>query len=314
MYYVELASRGTTGVNGQAKIIAAMLIFGSLGIFVKNINLSSSEIALFRGAIGSIFLICASFLIKQKLSFKAIKKNGILLTLSGAAIGFNWIFLFEAYRFTTISNATISYYFAPVFVMALAPMILKEKLTVGKVSSIIVAMIGLFLVVNNGAGSASGSYNHTVGILYGLSAAALYASVILMNKFIKNLSGFETTLIQLMLASIVLAPYVYLQEGITDVTALNLQSIVFVLILGIVHTGFAYYLYFSAIKELKGHSIAILSYIDPISAVIFAAIFFSESMSLLQMVGGVLVLGSTFFGGMGTSKRRKKVKLKRKRA
>ncbi|EKN67955.1 DMT family transporter [Schinkia azotoformans] len=295
-------------MKGQVKLIAAMLIFGSLGIFVKNINLSSSEIALFRGAIGSIFLICASFLVKQKLSFKAIKRNGILLILSGAAIGFNWIFLFEAYRFTTISNATISYYFAPVFVMALAPMILKEKLTASKVSSIIGAMIGLFLVVNNGTGSASGSYNHTVGILYGLSAAALYASVILMNKFIKKLSGFETTLIQLMLASLVLVPYVYWQEGITYVTELGLQSIVFILILGIVHTGFAYYLYFGSIKELKGHTIAILSYIDPISAVIFAAIFFSESMSLLQIIGGVLVLGSTFIGGMGTSKKRKRVR------
>lgn len=300
-------------MKGQAKLITTMLIFGSLGIFVKNINLSSSEIALFRGAIGSIFLICASFLVKQKLSFKAIKRNGILLILSGAAIGFNWIFLFEAYRFTTISNATISYYFAPVFVMALAPLILKEKLTIGKISSIIVAMIGLFLVVNNGGSSASGSYNHTVGILYGLSAAALYASVILMNKFIKNLSGFETTLIQLMLASLVLTPYVYLKEGITDVTALNLQSIVFILILGIVHTGFAYYLYFGAIRELKGHTIAILSYIDPISAVIFAALFFSESMSFLQMVGGALVLGSTLFGGIETSKKRKKAKKRRKR-
>lgn len=297
---------------GQAKLIAAMLIFGSLGIFVKNINLSSSEIALFRGTIGSVFLICASFLVKQKLSFEAIKRNGIVLILSGAAIGFNWIFLFEAYRFTTISNATISYYFAPVFVMVLAPLILKEKLTVGKVSSIIGAMIGLFLVVNNGADSASSSYNHTVGILYGLSAAALYASVILMNKFIKKLSGFETTLIQLMVASLVLTPYVYLKEGITDITELGLQSIVFILILGIVHTGFAYYLYFGSIKELKGHTIAILSYIDPISTVIFAAIFFSESMSFLQIIGGVLVLGSTFIGGMGTSKKRKKVKMRRK--
>ncbi len=309
-----MGKRTTRGINvkGQAKLIAAMLIFGSLGIFVKNINLSSSEIALYRGAIGSIFLICASFLVKQKLSFEAIKRNGILLILSGAAIGFNWIFLFEAYHFTTISNATISYYFAPIFVMALAPLILKEKLTVGTVASILAAMSGLFLVMNGGNSDSSGVYNHTVGILYGLSAAALYASVILMNKFIKNLSGFETTLIQLMLASLVLTPYVYLKEGITDLTELSLQSIVFILILGIVHTGFAYFLYFGSIRELKGQKIAVLSYIDPISAVIFAAIFFSESMSFLQIIGGVLVLGSTFFGGMGTSKKRKKVKMRRK--
>jgi drug/metabolite transporter (DMT)-like permease len=299
-------------VKGQIKLITAMLIFGSIGIFVKNINLSSSEIALFRGVIGSLFLICGSLLVKQKLSFKAIKRNGILLILSGAAIGFNWIFLFEAYRFTTISNATISYYFAPIFVMALAPLILKEKLTVGTVTSIFAAMIGLFLVMNGGNSGASGSYNHTAGILYGLSAAALYASVILMNKFIKNLSGFETTLIQLMMASIVLTPYVFMKEGITDFMNLGNQSIILILILGVIHTGFAYFLYFGSIRELKGQTIAVLSYIDPISAVIFAAIFFSESMSFMQIIGGVLVLGSTFIGGKGTSKKRKKMKSKPK--
>lgn len=270
-----------------------MLIFGSIGVFVKNIELSSSEIALLRGAIGSVFLLVLSFLVKQKLSISAIKENLLLLILSGAAIGFNWIFLFEAYRYTTVSNSTISYYFAPVIVMILAPFILKEKLTSIKIVSLLLAMMGLILVVNNGDGSQGGSYNHTVGILYGLLAATFYASVILMNKLIKNLSGYETTLIQLMMASIVLAPYVFIKKGL-DFSGLNHPSITLILILGIVHTGFAYFLYFSAIKALKGQTIAVLSYIDPISAVIFSFLLLGEHMTVLQMIGGILVLGSTF--------------------
>lgn len=280
-------------MKGPAKIITTMLIFGSIGVFVKNIQLSSSEIALLRGAIGSVFLICISFLVKRSLSFSAIKNNLVLLALSGAAIGFNWIFLFEAYRYTTIANATVSYYFAPIFVMALVPIILKEKLTTVKVGSIIIAMLGLFLIVNNGGSSIDGSYNHSVGILYGLLAAGLYASVVLMNKFIKDLSGYETTLIQLLVATIVLLPYVYIKDQL-DFTDLDSQSIVLILILGVIHTGFAYFLYFGAIKELKGQTIAVLSYIDPISAVVIAAIFLGESMSLFQIIGGVLILGSTF--------------------
>lgn len=282
-------------MRGQAKLIAAMLIFGSIGVFVKNIDLSSSEIALLRGSIGSVFLLCVSLLLKQKFSFKNAKGNLVLLLLSGAALGFNWIFLFEAYRYTTISNATISYYFAPIFVMVLAPFILKEKLTPIKVGCILAAMIGLFLIANNG-GSSNGSFNHPVGILYGLLAAALYAGVILMNKFIKNLSGFEITLIQLLMASIVLAPYVYIKESI-HFSDMDTQSVVLILILGIIHTGLAYFLYFGAIKVLKGQTIAVLSYIDPIFAVIIAAILLGESMSVLQMAGGVLILGSTFISG-----------------
>ncbi|MCM3726458.1 DMT family transporter [Neobacillus cucumis] len=276
-------------MRGKMRLITTMLIFGSIGVFVKNIEMSSSEIAFLRGIIGSLFLLGASFLLKHKPSFKALKENALLLLLSGGAIGLNWIFLFESYRYTTISNATISYYFAPIFVMILAPWVLKEKLTSVKIGCIIAAMIGLFLIVNPGGEG----QNHTLGIFYGLLAAALYASVIIMNKFIKNLSGFEITLVQLLAAAIVLLPYIAWQGNLTF-SGLNSTSIIFILILGIVHTGLAYFLYFTSIQELKGSSIAVLSYIDPISAVIIAAIFLGESMTVIQMMGGVLILGSTF--------------------
>ncbi len=296
-------------MKGKYKIITTMLIFGSIGVFVKGIDLSSSEIAFLRGTIGSIFLIFASLIAKQKLSFTSIKENLVLLSLSGAAIGFNWIFLFEAYRYTTISNATLSYYFAPIFVMILAPCVLKEKLTAVKTGSIIIAMIGLFLVVNIGGGNTGSSYNHPVGILYGLMAAALYSSVILMNKFIKNLTGFETTLVQLLVAAVVLFPYVISRDHL-DFSGLNSKSILLLLILGIVHTGLAYFLYFSAVKDLKGQTIAVLSYIDPISAVVMAAVFLGESMSVIQIIGGVLILGSTFL----SEKFDRKISYKKQRA
>ena len=280
-------------MKAKMRLILTMLIFGSIGVFVKKIDLSSSEIAFLRGVIGSLFLLIASFLVKHKPSFQALKENALLLLLSGAAIGLNWIFLFESYRYTTVSNATISYYFAPIFVMILAPWILKEKLTSVKIICIATAMIGLFLIVNPGAGGTSGAQNHTLGIFYGLLAAAFYACVVLMNKFIKNLSGFEITLVQLMVGALVLFPYI-LWQGNLDLGGLSSTSIIFILILGIVHTGFAYFLYFTSLQELKGQTIAVLSYIDPISAVVIAAIFLNEGMSLIQMIGGALVLGSTF--------------------
>lgn len=277
-------------MKAKLNFIGAMLIFGSIGIFVKNVNFSSSEIALFRGVIGSIFLVAASFFVKQSISLQLIKKNIVLLLLSGAAIGFNWIFLFEAYRYTTISIATFSYYFAPVFVLLLAPFILKERLTLIKLCSILLAMLGLFLVIGNG--NMSGTYQHGLGIMYGLMAAGLYASVILMNKFIRGLSGFETTVVQLMVAALVLFPYV-LWKNSFRLQEMDTNSILFIILLGILHTGIAYFMYFSSLKELKGQSIAILSYIDPISAVVFAALFLHESMTILQIIGGILILGST---------------------
>ena len=280
-------------MKNKIKIISSMFIFGSIGIFVRNINLPSIEIAFLRAVIGSLFLLCAGLIMKQKISVKLIKENILILTLSGVAIGFNWVLLFQAYKYTTISNSTLSYYFAPIFVLMLAPIILKEKLTIIKILCVIVAMSGLFLIVSTGSTNITGSYNHIIGIMYGLSAAVLYASIILMNKFIKNLSGFESTLIQLSIAGLVLLPII-IYRGNIHVSKISSIAWIFILIVGILHTGIAYLMYFSSIKQLKGQSIAILSYIDPISAVILASIFLGESITLVKIIGGLLILGSTF--------------------
>lgn len=276
--------------GAKLRNITAMLIFGTIGLFVKNIQLSSSEIALARGVIGSIVLIITSFILKQKVSFKEIKPNLLLLLFSGGAIGLNWIFLFQAYRYTSISNATLSYYFAPVFVTMLSPIVLKEKLTIKKVMCIGAAMIGMICIV--GTGGSSGEENFT-GIAYGLAAAAFYASVILMNKFLKNMKSLEITYIQLVMASLVLLPYVILTAGINIFTVSG-SSLPYLFVLGAVHTGLAYLLYFSSIQELKAQTTAVLSYIDPISAVLISALFLREKMGFLQIIGGILILGSTF--------------------
>lgn len=287
-------------MGAKLRNVSAMLIFGTIGVFVKNIDLASSEIALGRGVIGGIVLIIVSLFTKNKVSFKNIKENILLLLLSGGAIGLNWIFLFQAYKYTTISNATLSYYFAPVFVMLLSPVILKEKLTVKKILCVVCAMLGMVCIVGNSGGMAEGR-NDFLGISYGLAAAAFYASVVLMNKFLKNLKSLETTYIQLILAAVVLMPYVFTAEGF-NIFRMPVSSIPYILILGIVHTGFAYLLYFSSLKELKGQTIAVMSYIDPISAVIISAIFLRERMGVLQIAGGILILGSTLISELTKSK------------
>ena len=287
-------------MGAKLRNVSAMLIFGTIGLFVKNIDLTSSEIALVRGVIGGIILVVVSLLTKNKVSFKDVKANLLLLLLSGGAIGLNWIFLFQAYKYTTISNATLSYYFAPVFVMLLSPFILKEKLTLKKILCGACAMLGMICIVGNSGGSGEGR-NDFLGISYGLTAAAFYAGVVLMNKFLKNLKSLETTYIQLILAAVVLMPYVFTVEGF-NIFRIPASSIPYILILGVVHTGLAYLLYFSSLKELKGQTIAVMSYIDPISAVIISAIFLRERMGVLQIVGGILILSSTLISELTKSK------------
>lgn len=273
--------------------LSAMLIFGTIAIFVRNIELTSKEIAVLRGVIGSIFLLGVMLFSKEKTSFSAIKKNLPILVLSGLGVGANWIFLFEAYKYTTVSIATLSYYCAPIFVTIMAPIILKEKISLIKFLCVCTAMVGMLCIVGTNKGSIGEGYNHFLGIIYGLTAAVGYASVILMNKFIKGLKGVETTVTQLVFASILLLPYVMVTSGF-DFSKMTGISWWYMIFLGVVHTGFAYALYFSSLKELKGQTIAVLSYIDPITAVLISALFLGEQLTMFQIIGGVLILGSTF--------------------
>lgn len=279
-------------MKSKIYFILSMIIFGTVGIFVRYIDLASSEIALLRGFIGSLFLVTIIIFTKQKISWKNIKKNIRILLLSSFALGCNWIFLFQAYKHTTIANATLSYYFAPVFVIIMSPIVLKEKISLKKALYIGIAVIGMFFIIQSRE-TCSAQYNHLLGIFYGIVAAAFYATLMLTNKFIKNMNALETTLLQLSLATIMLTPYVFVTEKI-DLFKVTSLSVVCIIILGVIHTGVGFYLFFSAMKGLKGQSIAALSYVDPITSLFVSFIVLGENMTVLQIIGAVLLLGSTF--------------------
>lgn len=292
-------------MKAKMKMITAMLIFGSIGLFVRAIDMPSSVLALMRGAVGTVFLLMAGIVLRSRISVKAVKKNLLLLVLSGAAIGINWICLFEAYRYTTIAAATLCYYLAPVFVMAASPVILKERLTPFRAVCITVSLFGMFLVADLSDARQGGS--DVKGIIFGLMAAFFYAGVVLMNKRIKQVRAMDMTVTQLGAAAIALLPYVLLTENGIGISV-NGSTLFLLLFVGIVNTGFAYLLYFSSLSELSAQTAALFSYMDPVAAIILSAVLLKEEMSVRQMIGAVLILGATLMseliGGRGTAGRR----------
>lgn len=273
-------------------LILSMTIFGTLGLFVRNIPVSSGELALYRAILAAILIGIFLLVMKQKIPFSSIAKDIPLLLVSGMAMGINWILLFEAYKYTTVSVATLSYYFAPVIVTAVCPILFREKLTGKQVLCFIMSTLGLVMIT--GIGEMAGGGNDFVGILFGLGAAVFYATVILLNKFIKNVEGIHRTFFQFLAAIVILLPYVLFTGGIT---LGNLNSIGWInlLVVGIVHTGVNYCMYFTSLKELPGQKAAILSYIDPLVAVLISVTVLGESMTLWQAVGGILILGFTLW-------------------
>lgn len=287
-------------MNATLKLTLSMFIFGTIGVFRRYIPLSSSMVAMARGLVGMLFLLAFLRIRKVKLNKAAIKKNFWMLALSGAVMGVNWIMLFEAYNYTSVATATLCYYLAPIIIIIVSPFLLKEKVTAKKIICVCVALLGMVFVsgvLNTGIASIS----ELKGVLLGVGAAALYASVVLLNKKLTDVPAYDRTIVQLGAAGVALMPYVLLTENVAGLEFTGL-SLVMLAIVCMVHTGISYALYFGSLMNLKAQTAAILSYIDPVVAIILSALLLKEKMDMFGMIGAVLVLGAAIISELPEKK------------
>ena len=276
-------------------LVASMVIFGTIGIFRRHIDLPSSVIAMLRGFIGTAFLLVFLRLRGQRLSLGDIRRNLIKLVASGTVMGFNWILLFEAYRYTSVATATLCYYMAPIIMMLVSPVLLHERLTKKKIVCMLLALAGMIPV--SGVLEAGFHAGEMRGVLLGLGAAVLYAAVVLTNKTITEIGAYDKTIVQLAVAALALTPYVMLTENMSQIHFTGL-SFAMMLLVGVLHTGFAYALYFGCTKHLSAQTLAIISYVDPVVAILLSAVLLGESMTPMGAAGAFLVLGAALVSEM----------------
>ncbi len=277
-------------LKGRLAIVISMLIFGTIGVVKKFIPLASSFIAFIRAVLGVVTLLLVMLLIRKRPDIKAIKSNLIILVISGIVMGFNWVLLFEAYNYTSVASATLSYYLAPIFVIILSPVFLKERITLKKGICILTALFGMVLV----SGVLDGGNVSPLGIILGVSAAVLYATVIILNKKLKAIDTYSKTTVQLFSAAVIMIPYTFLSGGF-DFGGINITPTVVLLVLciGVVHTGLSYALYFESLSLNSPGTIAVLSYVDPAVAVILSATVLSEPITPFTIIGAILIIGAS---------------------
>lgn len=273
--------------RATGRYLLAMVVFGTLAPFVRQIAVSSGELALYRAILGAALIGVYLAATRQSLP-KGNRREVALLLLSGAAMGINWILLFEAYRYTTVSTATLCYYFAPVIVTVLSPLLFRERLTRRQVLCFVMATLGLVLITGMERGGS------VKGVLFGLGAAVFYAAVVLLNKYIRGVDGIQRTFFQFLAAIVTLIPYVALTGGVT-LSRLDTPGWLCLLTVGLVHTGITYCLYFSSLKAIPGQRAAILSYMDPLVAVLVSVTVLREPLTWQQALGGSLILGFTLW-------------------
>lgn len=268
-------------------LIASMVLYGTIGVFRYYIPLPSGLIACARGLIGALSLVLSLLILRKKPDWAAIRRSFLPLALSGAALGANWVLLFEAYGRTSVAVATLTYYCAPILLLLIAPFVLKEKLTLRKVICIFVALAGMVFI----SGVLGGGVSDLSGIAFALGAALLYPAIVLLSKKLTEVNAFDKSIVQLLFAAAITLPYTLLAEN-WSFSDFTLKATILLLIVCVVHTGAAYALYFGALRTLNAQTLAILSYIDPLVAVVLSALVLKEPFGWKEAVGAVLILGA----------------------
>lgn len=272
--------------------VAAMLIFGSNGVFASMLDMSGAQLVLMRTLIGGAVLLIIILISRSRTPREVLLREKWRLLFAGVCLGANWALLFEAYNLMNVSLATLTYYTAPVLVLVLAPFVLKERQNSLAYVGMLVVVVGMLLVVGTDFGEGGVT---VTGLVVGLGSAVFYAMLMLVNKKISGVSGLNLTFIEIIIAAVILLPYVFATSGGVPLPT-DVRGIFALLFLCTVNTGFACWLYFSSMNRLPAKAVALMGYFDPVSALVFSAVFLDERLSTVQFIGAVLVLAGALVG------------------
>jgi len=276
--------------NAKLMMIIAMSVFGTIGVITHFINMPSSVIVLFRGIVGTVFILVMIKLMGSRIQKDDVYSNMFVLICSGVCLGLNWLFLFEAYKSIDVSLATVCNYTTPAMVILVSPLLLREKLTFTKLGCALLALFGLVLasgVIQNGSLGAN-SYGVTCGIL----GAVFYTGLVIFNKKLRSINSFDKTVVQLMIATVLILTYSLftVDYGSLDFTA---EAVTLMVILGIIQTGLAFTLYFGSLTYLDTQNAVIYGYLEPIIGLLLSVIILGEDLGVIGWIGAAIILGST---------------------
>lgn len=283
-------------LQGYLAIIASMLIWGSVGIFARMAAQDPLITVTYRVMFAAAAL-GVTLLVQRRPAAAAPEAGGppglrrwALLIFGGVALATNWLFFFKAIATTTVSNAVLSYYAAPVLVALASPLLLREKLEGRTMLATALAFGGVVVMLYQPGQRLSAA--DVAGIGYGLVAACFYAMVTITVRLLAGVPAARLVLVQCVTAGAVLMPAVLLGGGVSAL-AMPARALALLAVIGVLHTALALFLYFWGLQRVKVQHVGVLAYLDPVSAVLFAFLFLREVPAVASLLGGGLVLAGS---------------------
>ncbi len=288
--------------KAKIELGCAFLIWGTVGIFVKFIPLNSGIVAFDRSIVGMLFLLAVKLCMKSKIDFSALKGSLLILCINGALLGLNWILLFESYNYTSVATSTICYNLGPMLVVLVSPLVFKERLTLTKILCVATALFGVMCVSGLFENNPSGDRGF-IGVLLGLCAAVVYAITVIINKQVDKVNPMDKAITQFFASTVVMFIYCLFVTKPEELQ-FTTQTIILLIVVGVLHTGVAYTIYFKSLPDVTSQNVAIFAYIDPVVAVVLSALVLKEEMTVFTVLGAVLVVASAIFSELYDNKQK----------
>lgn len=292
--------------KAKIELASAFLIWGTVGIFVKFIPLNSGIVAFDRSIVGMLFLLLVKLCMKSKIDFKNLKGSLLLLCVNGALLGLNWILLFESYNYTTVAISTICYNLGPMIVVLVSPLVFRERLTFVKIVCVLFALFGV-VCVSGVFDSATMGKSSIFGVLLGVLAAVVYAITVIINKRVDKVDPMDKAITQFASSTVVMFVYCLFTTK-ADELKFDLTTVILLLVVGMLHTGVAYTVYFKSLPHVTSQNVAIFAYIDPVVAVVLSAVLLHEQLTVFTVVGAVLVIFSALFSELYDNRKKNRIK------
>lgn len=279
-------------MNGSAmiKLTISMAIFGSIGFFTINTGIPAVELVFVRCICATLFLSGMWYLTGGHKTEKWSKNEILRTLLCGVFLVLNWVFLFKAFEVMSISIAISIYNLAPIFVLILGTLFLRERLTFSGILATAICFVGSIFIVGIENFQSIDQFLNS-GFIWALLSAICYALTMFTSKTIQNQSPYATTYLQTIVGIIMLLPFCNF-EVFTDLTTSNW---LYILGTGIIHTGFVYYLFFDSIRNLSTIVVSVLVFVDPVVAILLDSILLDFRPTIIQTFGIILIFAGIIY-------------------
>ena len=273
-------------LRGSLLILVSMVLFATIGIFVRFIDMPNPVIIFFTSLFAAVFLLLY-FAAKGKIRDLISVKRKVTIFISGIWVSFTILLYFMAFSNTTLANAVLTHYTAPIFAALLAPVFLRERLSKVTVIALAISFGGLIIITSNSLSFNSPDF---LGIVYGVLSGLFYGLLILWDKkLLRDIDPKVILFYQVVIPMFFMAPFLFIFDF--SLSMFNL-SLIIVYVFVVIFT--ATLVYFAGLKHVKAQNAGIISYLDPVMVFIFGFLFFSEIPTLRTYIGGALILYSGY--------------------